>query len=87
MSTSGPSTDLRQQCWDAFSESMVYRCLQGYVMMFEAQSIGLEALLTISHDDLEALGVRSLGHRKAILQAFSAFVQQHVRALDLAAQH
>ncbi|KAK9789210.1 hypothetical protein WJX73_000342 [Symbiochloris irregularis] len=60
--------------------------LDGYAMMFEAQSIGLEALLSISHNDLEALGVRSLGHRKAILQAFQAFLQQYVRALDLASQ-
>lgn len=61
--------------------------LQGYAMMFESQNIRLEALLSMGHEDLEALGIRSFGHRKAILQAFSSYVQMYLHSCDLAAQH
>ena len=55
-------------------------------MLFEAQNIRLEALLHMKEEDLEGLGIRSYGHRRAILQAFQAFLQATLRSCDLAAQ-
>ena len=56
-------------------------------MAFESQSIHLEALLTMGHEDLENLGVRSFGHRKAIMQTFNSYLQMYLRSCDLAASH
>lgn len=72
-------------CW---ADSLLWlRCLQAYSIMFENQNVHLEALLSMGHDDLEELGIRSYGHRKSILQAFQAYLQMYLHSCDLAAQH
>ena len=60
--------------------------LQGYTMLFDSQNVRLEALLTMGHEDLEELGVRSFGHRKSILQGFQTYLQMYLHSCDLASQ-
>ena len=55
-------------------------------MLFENQNITLDALLSMSLADLDEMGIRSIGHRKAILQALQNYVKMFLKSCELAAK-
>ena len=51
--------------------------LDQYAEIFRANDIDIELLGRLTSDDLQDMGVVSLGHRKKLLEAIAALVAAH----------
>ena len=71
-------------CFMHVVASVMLCILQAYIMLFDNQNVRLETLLTMKHDDLEELGIRSFGHRKAIMQGLQTYLQMYLRSCEMA---
>ncbi|KAK9826256.1 hypothetical protein WJX74_003071 [Apatococcus lobatus] len=59
--------------------------LEAYGMLFDNQNVTMDALLNMTLADLDEMGIRSLGHRKSILQALQGYVKMFLRNVEVAA--